>query len=551
MTQTQLMRPFPDQQFAIDKFRKISACLIGDSMGVGKTVTCIGRDFQLREDYPDNSDVPTLIICEKIGLDVWDWHLKQMGVPEDEILIVNPANREPFEEALESLSKWQRGKKMYSPPRYFIVHWDVLRSIPLLTKSVGKNPAITWFHVIADEVHLAKNRNAVRTKHLKHIATEFKTGASGTPADDKPWDIWSILNWLYPKKYRSYWKFFENHVVYIHSSQYRRYLSWIEDGGTTEGFIERDEERGIKGAGYRIPVDIKNVSELHREIRPFYIRRLLTDIAPDMPPKVHVQPPITVPMERKQRREYEQMRDKALALIGASEEGDGGFTLLAPATIAVLTRLQQMALATLTPEWGESVITDWEPSENDPYMPAGIQEAEDFDQFSELDVEWDTPNIVLSKPSPKLDAAMNLITTNEDEPFVVFTHYRGMADLVEEECQRLKIPVSKITGKILSKDERTRRVADFQEGRTRVFVGTIAAAGKTITLTRAHLAIFTDRFWNPSKNEQAEDRLWRRTQMETVRIYDIHSEDSIDQIRMEKIRTKKAMIDALVNPKRS
>jgi SNF2 family DNA or RNA helicase len=189
-----------------------------------------------------------------------------------------------------------------------------------------------------------------------------------------------------------------------------------------------------------------------------------------------------------------------------------------------------MALATLTPEWDV-----------------------DDDEFTgdEFDTTWDFPKIVLSKPSPKLDAVMNLITTNEEEPFVVFTQFRGMADLVEEECQRLKIPVSKITGEVLSKDIRTQRVADFQEGRTRVFVGTIAAAGKTITLTRANHVIFIDRSWRPAQNEQAEDRLWRRTQKNTVRVYDIQAEDSIDQIRMDRINQKAKLLESLYNPRSS
>ena len=38
MTQpSELMRPEKDQQEAIDKFRDVSACLIGDSMGPVKT----------------------------------------------------------------------------------------------------------------------------------------------------------------------------------------------------------------------------------------------------------------------------------------------------------------------------------------------------------------------------------------------------------------------------------------------------------------------------------------------------------------------------------
>lgn len=527
--QGELMKPLPDQEVAIEKLRKINFRLCGDSMGVGKTVTGIGLDFAMREDNPELVDAPTLIVSEKIGLDVWDWHLRAMGVPDEQIFVINPADRGDFEEALTDLQRFQAGKLRHHPRyRYYVMHWDVLKSVPQInakTRGNSGKPLITWGHVIADEVHLAKNRKAIRTIELKRIEAKYKTGLSGTPADDKPWDIWSILHWLYPWKYRSYWRFYEEHVQWINANQVKDYEKHIKKGGTYEEF----KAQNTSGNGYRVAVGVKNIPELHRQMRPFYIRRTLLEVAPDMPEKTHVNPPIVVPMGRQQRREYEQMRDKAIALIGASQNGDGGFQLLAPAIIAVLTRLQQMALATLTPEWE---ISD--------------------DEFvgDEDEMDWDMPKIVLSKPSPKLDAVMNLITTHEEEPFVIFTQFRGMADLVEEECQRLKIPVVKIHGGIVDKNVRTRLVQEFQDGKARVFVGTIAAAGKTITLTRANHVIFTDLSWNPSKNAQAEDRLWRRTQRNAVRVYRIESEDSIDQIRFERISRKAEMISALLNPKK-
>lgn len=521
------IKPMPDQQVAIDKLRKVRYRLVGDSMGVGKTVTGIGLDFAMREDDPETDDEPTLIICEKIGLDVWDWHLQAMGVKPEQIIVIDPTDRSTFEGELDNLKALQapRDTGRDTDLLYFICHWDVIDRLEILkARTKARRPFIHWAHVIADEVHLAKNKDAKRTKALKKISASYKTGLSGTPADDKPQDLWSVLNWLYSKRWRSYWDFYDEVVQWVHSSQKWEWNEHIADGGTYDDF-----EPDAPPNGYRVAVGIikEGVEKLHREWRDFYIRRTLLEVAPDMPRKVHVQPIAQVDMAPRQRREYEAMRDKALALIGALEDGSGGYALLAPAVIAVLTRLQQMSLATLAPEWD---IKDDEFVDNDE------------------DSEWDLPNIVLAKPSPKLDWVMNKIQTNEEEPFVIFTQFRGMADLVEEECQRLKIPVVKIHGGITSKDTRTRLVKEFQEGKARVFVGTIAAAGKTITLTRAAHVIFTDRSWNPSKNEQAEDRLWRRTQERTVFVHDVQSVDSIDQLRFDRINSKGQWIRELLNP---
>lgn len=528
----ELMRPLPDQQVAIDKLSKVEAGLCGDSMGVGKTVTGIGLDLQYRKQDPRIEDLPTLIIAEKIGLDVWDYHLTAMGIPSEEILLIDPAERDAFVEALDHEARYQ-AKKTKVPPKYvyYVVHWDVLSKLQDLTKMrspASKFPRIQFAHIIADEVHLAKNREAKRTISLKRIKGYYKTGLSGTPADDKPWDLWSVLHWLYPKKFRSFWRFYDDYIEWISVSQIGEWEQWVKDGGSYEGWLLlTDEEKGGKGYGYRIPVGVKNLEKLHRLMKPFYIRRTLLEVAPNMPEKVHVQPPIVVKLTPRQRREYNRMRDKSLALLG-SDDSDEGYTLLAKANVAVLTRLQQMALGTLTPEW----------------------EVRDSDYVADEDeIEFDFPRIVLSKPSPKLDAVMDLVTTHEEEPFVIFTQFRGMVDLVEEECLRLGIPVVKIHGGITDKNERTRLVKEFQDGKARVFVGTIAAAGKSITLTRSHIAIFIDRSWNPSKNEQAEDRLWRRTQRNTVRIYHIEAENTIDQSRLFRINQKRDWTQAVTNPK--
>ena len=463
--------------------------------GVGKTVTGIGLDMAVREDRPDLAELPTLIVPEKIGIDIWDHHLRAMGVPADQILMVNPQDRSAFEEALENLKKYQTtgGRKVvtYFPYKYMIAHYEAVMRMKTLVGEPGKRPTIEFLHVIADEVHLIKNRKALRTKAMKRIKCLYKTGLSGTPADDKPEDLWSVLNWLWPKKYRSYWGFYKTYVDY----------------------------EVVQPYGYHKAIGVKNMDKLHKEIQPFYIRRLLTDVAKNMPEKIHVRPITMVKLSTSQRRAYEQMKTKMIAKIGDN------FTLTSPAMIGVYTRLQQMALGTLVPEWDV---------------------ADDYSAL--LDDEWEEPHIVIDRPSPKLDALMNIIETHEEEPFVVFSQFRGMVDLIEDECKSRGISVVKITGAVIKKEDRTRLVQEFQDGKARVFVGTIAAAGKGITLTRANHVIFTDRSWNPSKNEQAEDRLWRRTQTNTVRVIDIQAEDSIDQLRLETINRKAANIYALLNP---
>jgi SNF2 family DNA or RNA helicase len=501
-----LIVPKKDQVVAVEKFRDVDGCLVGDEMGVGKTVTAVARDLQLRKDHPTLAKAPTLIICEKIGLDVWLYHLRAMGVLEGEILVIDPKNREPFVRAVsnvrddlfEGRSAYPRNGDARTDYTYYIMHYDAIR---LIAETLLEEPhPIRWFHVIADEVHYIKSPKTQRTKLFKKIKCHYKTGLTGTPADDKPMDFWSPLNWINPKKYRSYWRFYDDYMEFEEKIRHQRILV----GGRWQ----------LRKTGYREVIGVRNIEKLHADIEPIYIRRRLLDVEPDMPELIPVRPITMVDLTSTQRRVYDQMAKKSIARI--QDMWDDDFVIVGDIPPVVSLRLRQMALATVRADLGEDVLGE------------------------------DEPRFILSAPSPKLDALMEIISWHEELPFVVFTWFRGMADLIEAECRKQGISVGKIHGGVTS--NRTDIVARFQEGKDRVFVGTIAAAGKTITLTRAHHVIFTDRSPNPNRNQQAEARLWRRTQKNTVRVYDIQARNTVDQINWEKIQTKAQLIHAIQNP---
>lgn len=495
-----LITPHEDQIVAVEKFRDVGACLIGDEMGVGKTVTAIERDFRLRKDHPVAAKAPTLIVCKKIGLGVWTWHLRMMGVPPGEILVIDYKDRTEFVKSLEGLREDLFHRNGPGDYTYYVMHYDAIRLVEDLL--LAKPHPIRWFHIIADEVHFIKNRTSQRTKLFKKLLCTFKTGCTGTPADNEPGDFWSILNWLYPRVYRSYWRFYD------------KYIEW-EEKERHEWVYNRSLGKKVLAGktGYREMIGVKNMDQLHKEIGPFYCRRMLLDVEKNMPPLTSpVEPPIMVDMTPAQRRAYDQMAKKSLARIKDIDDDD--FVLIGDTAAVTSMRLQQMALATLK---------------------------------AEVDAEGiDSPRFLLDKPSPKLDALMEMITDHPEESFVAYSWFRAMVDLIEAECRRQKITCVKIHGGVTS--HRERLVDQFQRGEARVFTGTIATVGESISLTAAHHAIFTDRSHNPNQNLQAERRLWRRGQKEGVRIYHIQSRDSIDQVRWEKIQTKADLVDAINNP---
>lgn len=75
--------------------------------------------------------------------------------------------------------------------------------------------------VIIDEAHKIKNPNSAVAKSIFKLSViERKLALTGTPAPNKPWEIYSILHFLYPKKFTGYWKFIGDYF-----SAYRQQLN--------------------------------------------------------------------------------------------------------------------------------------------------------------------------------------------------------------------------------------------------------------------------------------------------------------------------------------
>jgi SNF2 family DNA or RNA helicase len=383
-----------------------------------------------------------------------------------------------------------RTKLLKTPGDVYIVHWDALRLMPELKD-------IEWLHIIVDECHRAKNRKAAWTKALFKLRGEFQTALSGTPVVNRPDDYWAILHWLFPKDYSSYWKFVD------------RYLDYT---------IEYVEDRGGNKRQYRKINGPKNEAELRGRLEPYSVRRLKRDVLKDLPDKYYST--LWVDLTSEQSRAYAQMKEDMIAWVGRQEETP----LVAPATIAKLVRLQQFALAYM-----------------EPIVDAPRSDVEFWDDG--MDEEFLTTRWKMTKPSSKLNAVLEWLADHPDEPVVIFSQFKQFINLL---AQQLTERFSIITGEIPS-GQRPYEIQNFQEGRTRIFLGTIGAGGIGITLTAASTVIFTDRTWSPALNAQAEDRLHRIGQKNAVHVIDIMARGTVDLGRAQKLEVKWSWIKRMLD----
>lgn len=295
------------QQYSVDFLLDKKAVLLADDMGLGKTVQAVALDIRRREKQPNLVKNPKTLVVTYLGIfSSWREHFETWA-PELKVCVLNNKNRNTFIRDLVS-----------SNADVYVVHWQVLR---LIEEILG---TVTWFHIIADECHALQDRKSKQSKALKSLKTWFKTGLSGTPAYDKPDDLWSILNWLYPEHWSSYWRYYNHHIIFTDFN------------------------------GYRTIVGVAHADELQRQMSGFYIRRRKEEVLLDLPDKYNTR--VEVDLTPVQARAYEAMRKDMLAWVGEHEDEP----VAAPVVIAQLTRLQQFsdAFGTIDPETGKMMLAE-------------------------------------------------------------------------------------------------------------------------------------------------------------------------------------------------
>lgn len=501
--------------------------LLADDPGSGKTLQTIAS--MIAADV--EGDI--LVLAPSIAVQVtWPAEISRWS-PNDEVLRV-VGTRKQREKELAKLQRKSKAKRRWvlcniemAKTRYHkqkVVNGKVRKSYyehtypELFYINQDQKGKRAWDAIVVDESHRAlitkksraSDQTLTRCGMGKLLVKDdgLRVALSGTPFRGKPENLWGTLNWLFPDKYTSFWKWVSQ---------------WFE---TNSGFFGGTEISELADG---------RKEDFYKAIQPFTLRRTKSEIAPDLPPKSYagnVPPGIEyepeqhdglvghwLDMSTKQKRAYREMEEYATAAL---ENG----TLVANGVLSELTRLKQFATS-----YGQLEIK------------------QDVDGF-------DIPVFKPSLPSNKFDWLVEFLDElgiDGSEPdkdcrkVVIASQFTSIIDVFAEGLEKKGIDVLKITGKVSAANREAAVKAFQQDTGPQVLMLNTMAGGVALTLDRADDIVILDETFIPDDQTQVEDRVHRVSRNHNVTVHYVRSigtvEERIAKLTYDRDSLQKQLID--------
>jgi len=146
----------------------------------------------------------------------------------------------------------------------------------------------------------------------------------------------------------------------------------------------------------------------------------------------------------------------------------------------------------------------------------------------------------------KLPHVINFVTNimEIEESVVVFCHHRSIHNLLHQNLSDFS-PVSIIGGQ--SDKFRQEQIDKFQNGESKLMIAGLRAGNVGINLHRARYVIFAELDWSPAIHRQAEDRLHRIGQKNTVFAYYLIGNGTLDNHVANVLVDKSYEIDSIMD----
>nr|WP_306801329.1 DEAD/DEAH box helicase [Endozoicomonas sp. ONNA1] len=371
---------------------------------------------------------------------------------------------------------------------------------------------IDWSFVIFDEAQFIKSPNTLATRAAKGLKACFKLLATGTPVENHLGDFWCLMDTAKPGALGSYQDFRKQYMIPIAKADASRAVEIKNDIGRS----------------------------LRQRVGPLMLRRLKEDNLEGLPDK-HIWVGVNelvderhkclqglaVTMRGEQLKSYD---DIVQSVIDAKTMDN--------AQGVVLSALMKLRAVSLHPQLIES---------SKPELPVSDNKLKAYLQQS-------AKMVVLLQTLDEIRQRQEKVII-----FSINTKLQLMLARALERVHSIKVSIingdtKAVKGKTV-KENQTRKglIQEFEASPGfGVIIMSPVAAGMGLTVVGANNVIHLERHWNPAKEAQASDRVYRIGQKKNVNIYlpmALHpSMSSFDDNLHKLLCNKTTLKDAVVTP---
>lgn len=307
-----------------------------------------------------------------------------------------------------------------------------------------------WDLVVLDEAQNIKSPISARTTACKSLNRKNAIAVSGTPFENHVTDVWSIVDFVKPG-------------LLGPLEQFNDVISDDVDGGR----------------------------KLEPILSSLMIRRLVKDVANELPPRIDVDQPLQ--MSPKECEEYVQYVNEI--------KGDSQTDRI---SIGMFQKLRMYCTHPMIVN--DDVVTD------------PFSKSVKYQRLCEI-----LEGIFESR-----------------EKAIVFTSYKKMFEIFKEDLRsRYGVKIWTINGET-DVNDRQIIVDEFnQYSSSAVLILNPRAAGTGLNITGANHVIHYNLEWNPALEDQSSARAYRKGQSKTVFVYRLYYKDTIEQVMQQRIMRKR------------
>ena len=430
--------------------------ILADEMGLGKTLQTISLLAYLKESC--NVDGPHLVITPKSTISNWCKEVQRFC---------------PSVRAFKFIGDKHERAKLKAAHLDFGTGFDVcITTYEVAITEKAALSKLVWRYLIIDEAHRIKNETSVLSQVVRMFSTHFRLLITGTPLQNNLHELWAMLNYLLPD-------------IFDSSDQFDDWFSL--DGGESK------------------PEDV--LSQLHKILRPFLLRRLKADVEKDLPPKREIK--LLIGMSEMQRAWYASVLTKNIDVLNAM----GG-------------QRSQM----------HNILMHLRKCANHPYLFDGAEQPPFIND--ERIIKNSGKVILLDKLLQKLHPQGHRV--------LIFSQMTRMLDILEDYCWLRRWEYCRIDGSTSTADRDEAMETYNAPGSSKfIFMLSTRAGGLGINLATADTVVLYDSDWNPQMDLQAVDRAHRIGQTKPVMIYRFMTEGTVEEKIIERAQ-KKLYLDAAV-----